>query len=469
MLVKIKILLKVEEIFILEMVFKSSLYLILDYFSGKLILMKRALVFLLVVLGIPVQAQFRNILLDEGSPTNRACEPSIAVSLKDPKIIVAGSVLNNVYYTSDGGATWKTSKLKSSMGVWGDPVVISDFKGKFYYFHLSDPTGKNWASEEILDRIVVQESDDNGETWSDGAAIGLNHPKDQDKEWAIADRKGKLYVTWTQFDKYGSKDPACQSNILLSSSTNGKKWSPPIVISQTPGDCIDDDNTTEGAVPAVTADGKSVFVAWANAGKIYFDRSLDGGGTWLKNDIIVTEQPGGWSMNIPGLDRCNGMPVLVCDVTKKTQQSGILYLVWADQRNGENDTDIWMMRSINYGDNWTSPMRINNDGPGKHQFLPWVTTDPTTGYIYIVYYDRRDHADNSTDVYLAYSTDAGTTFKNVKISETPFIPTTETFFGDYTNISANKGVIAAIWTRMDSGKTSVMTAIIKHEELEKQK
>lgn len=420
-----------------------------------------------VMIGLTVHAQFKNIVLDEGGPNNRACEPSIAVSLKDPKIIVAGSVLNNVYYTVDGGTTWSASKLTSSMGVWGDPVVISDFKGNFYYFHLSDPTGKNWASEEILDRIVVQESNDDGKTWSDGAGIGLNHPKDQDKEWAIADRKGNLYVTWTQFDKYGSKDPTCQSNILLSSSSNGKKWSEPVVLSQIPGNCIDDDGTTEGAVPAVTADGKGVFVAWANAGKFYFDRSLDGGSTWLRNDIMIGEQPGGWSMEIPGLNRSNGMPVLVCDNNKKSNQSGLLYLVWADQRNGENDTDIWMMRSVNFGDNWTMPLRINDDGAGKHQFLPWVTIDPTTGYLYVVYYDRRNYTDNSTDVYLAYSTDAGTTFKNIKISETSFTPTPETFFGDYTNVSANEGVIAAIWTRMDNGKNSVITTIFKHEDLEK--
>src|SRR5688572_24914526 len=135
----------------------------------------------LIVFLQQAKAQFKNILLDTGSPDNRACEPSIAISLDDPKIIVAASVLNNVYYTSNGGLSWEKSKLTSPMGVWGDPVVISDFKGNFYYFHLSDPTGKNWASEEILDRIVLQQSTDDGKTWSEGSSIGFNHPKDQDK------------------------------------------------------------------------------------------------------------------------------------------------------------------------------------------------------------------------------------------------------------------------------------------------
>lgn len=412
-------------------------------------------------------AQFKNILLDPGSTAYQACEPSIAISLKDPNMIVAASSLNNVYYTSNGGFSWQKSKLTSSLGVWGNPVVIADFKGNFFYFHLSDPTGKNWASEEVLDRIVVQESNDYGITWSEGVSIGLNHPKDQDKEWAIADRKGNIYVAWTQFDKYGSDDGTCQSNILLSSSPNGKKWSRPIQISKVSGDCRDDDNTAEGVVPAVSADGIQVYVAWANQGKIFLDRSFDGGKTWLNNDIEIAEQSGGWSMKIPGLDRCNGRPVLVCDNTKKGGLSGALYMVWADQLNGENDTDIWFTRSMNFGDNWSQPIRINNDGLGKQQFLPWMTVDPATGHIYIVYYDRRSYDDLQTDVYLGYSTDGGLNFKNVRISEKPFVPSEEVFFGDYINISASQGVIAPIWTRMDNKQTSVWTTIIKQEELDK--
>ncbi len=59
-------------------------------------------------------------------------------------------------------------------------------------------------------------------------------------------------------------------------------------------------------------------------------------------------------------------------------------------------------------------------------------------------------------------------FKNVKISETPFTPVDSAFFGDYNNIAAHKGIITPIWTRMDDGKTSVWTAVIKQSELIKE-
>jgi hypothetical protein len=422
---------------------------------------------LLVIALIPLLAysQFKNIKLDEQSGDgDYICEPSIAINPRYPNNIVAASVLNNIYFTKDGGTTWQKREVKSSMGVYGDPALIADDGGHFYFFHLSDPThGKGGYDSEKLDRIVVQRSSDGGDTWTDGEGIGFNHPKDQDKEWPAVDSKGNLFLTWTQFDKYGDTSPDCKSHIMLSISRNGKKWSEPIQLSQLPGNCVDDDNTAEGAVPAVV-DGR-VFVAWSNQGKLFLDRSFNGGNTWLNNDITIGQQPGGWDFKIPGHDRCNGMPVLMVDKSKSPLR-GTLYLVWADQRNGEGNTDVWFMRSSNFGDNWSNAIRINNDNSNRHQYLPWMCVDDVTGYVYIVYYDRRDYDDMRTDVYVAYSVDGGQNFKNVKISESPFIPDETKFFGDYTNISAHKGVIAPIWGRMDNGKMSVWTSIIKHEDLE---
>jgi hypothetical protein len=146
---------------------------------------------------------------------------------------------------------------------------------------------------------------------------------------------------------------------------------------------------------------------------------------------------------------------------------GSLYVLWTDQRNGENDTDIWMTRSANRGDNWSSPVKVNQDKGGKHQFLPWMTVDQMNGILYVVYYDRRNYDDNQTDVYLAWSMDGGNSFSEAKISEAPFTPDATRLFAEYTNLSAHKNIIAPIWTRMDAGKTKVMTTIIKQEDLVK--
>lgn len=163
------------------------------------------------------------------------------------------------------------------------------------------------------------------------------------------------------------------------------------------------------------------------------------------------------------------MPMLIIDNTKKSTLTGALYLAWADQLRGEKDTDIWFTRSMNFGDNWSQPARINNDVPGKHQYLPYMTLDSETGALYILYYDRRNYINETTDVYLAFSKDAGATFRNVKISEVPFISDSTVSIGNYIGISAHAGVITPVWTRTENGKSSVWTSIIRQDELDKLK
>lgn len=393
------------------------------------------------------------------------CEPSICINPTNPDNIVAGTILDRVYYSKDGGKTWTYKVLKSSYGVFGDPVVIADTKGNFYYLHLSSPDGKGWQSDKILDRIVCQKSEDGGKTWSDGGYMGFHHPKDQDKQWAVVNpTNDEIYATWTQFDKYDSRDPKDSTHILFAkSSDGGQTWSESVRINQIGGDCLDDDNTTEGAVPAVGPNGE-IYVAWSLHEKIYFDKSLDGGKTWQKQDQVIAEQPGGWSISIPGINRCNGFPVTACDLSNSPHR-GTIYVNWSDQRNGEKDTDIWLSKSTDGGKTWSEAKRVNDDPAGKQQFFNWMSIDPITGYIYIVFYDRRNYFDEQTDVYLATSTDGGETFVNEKISESPFRPTPLVFFGDYNNISAYNGVVRPIWTRLDQGKHSIWTALIDKRDL----
>lgn len=404
-------------------------------------------------------ASFKNIRIASQKTGMAPCEPSIAISKKNPKNIVAGVILDRALPTTDGGATWGDVTLSSPHGVFGDPTLLSDHLGHFYYFHLSNTGGDGW-----IDRIVCQKSTDGGKSWTPGAGIGHNPPKDQDKQWAaVHPTKAQLVVTWTQFDTYGSKDPRDTSNIMFSQSVDGgETWSEALRINDISGDCVDSDKTTEGAVPTITSDG-TIHVVWSVNDVIFHDLTKDGK-KWLANDRPIARHYGGWDMDIPGVNRSNGMPVLMSDNSDGANK-GNLYVVWGDKRLAETDADILFMRSTNGGQTWSSPMTINKDRSGRHQFLPWMAVDQTTGYVYILYYDRRAYEDNRTDVYLAYSTDGGKTFIERKISESAFTPTAQAFLGDYNNISAHAGVITPIWTRMDSGQTTVWTAVIKQADL----
>jgi hypothetical protein len=328
------------------------------------------------------------------------------------------------------------------------------------YAHLSNPSDNAFRSKDFLDRIVVQKSLDEGKTWSDGSYPPSDHAKDHDKHWINTNpNTAEVIMTWTEFDKYGSKDSLDKSKILFSKSDDyGDTWSKAKVISQFEGDCIDSDETTEGAVPAIGVDG-SYFVSWSYGEKIYFDKSSDNGNTWLANDKIIATQPGGWDFSVEGIGRCNGMPITEVDHSNGPHR-GTIYVNWSDQRNGESDTDIWIIKSTDNGNTWSKAKKVNDDDSKKQQFFSWMDVDPVTGFIYIVFYDRRNHSDDGTDVYLAYSTDGGESFVNKKISEEPFHCNKSIFFGDYNDISAYGGKIRPIWTRLDNFKLSVMTALI---------
>ncbi len=397
--------------------------------------------------------QYQNIVIDsEGSPE----EPSIMINPNNPDQLVAGSNIDNYYYSEDGGYTWTKGTLVSTVnGVWGDPCIIVDTAGTFYYFHLANPPAGSW-----IDRIVAQKFDFTTHTWTDGTYTGKNGTKAQDKAWAVVDSStNAIYVTWTQFDSYGSPSPDFISIILFSKSTdNGETWSTPVRINKTAGDCIDSDNTVEGAVPAVGPNGE-IYVAWAGPDGIVFDRSLDGGDTWLEDDIFISDQPGGWDYNIPGIYRANGLPITCCDLSNSPYR-GTIYVNWTDARNGDNDHDVWIAKSTDGGDTWSAPIKVNDDPAGKEQFFTWMTIDGANGDVYVVFYDRRNYSDNNTDVYIARSTDGGETFQNIKISESPFLPYSSVFFGDYTNITAYDGKVRPIWTRLQDGYLSVLTAIV---------
>ncbi|MFH0865898.1 MAG: sialidase family protein [Bacteroidota bacterium] len=405
------------------------------------------------IYSITVFSQHKNILI---SNQNSPEEVTICINPKKPNQVAAGANITSFYFSGDTGKTWRSGELESPYGVWGDPVIIADTFGHFYYFHLSNPENGNW-----IDRTVCQKSYDGGITWTPGTFSGLNGKKAQDKHWATVDPKtNNIYVTWTQFDKYGSKSKQDSTNILFTSSFDaGKTWTTPVRINQEAGRCLDDDMTVEGAVPCVGANGE-IYVSWAGNKSIHFDKSLDSGKTWLANDILVSDMPGGWDFSVPGMQRCNGMPVTACDISNSPHK-GTIYINWSDQRNGENNTDIWIAESTDGGSTWTSPKKVNTDTVSRHQFFTWMAIDQTNGNIYIVYYDRRNYSDNTTDVFLAFSTDGGETFKDVKISERSFSPYGFVFMGDYNNIAVYNNIIRPIWTTMDLNfRLSIWTAII---------
>jgi hypothetical protein len=154
-----------------------------------------ALVALISTLLMSKSTHAQAVKIHEGTAFKSGiCEPSISVDPTNKNNIYAGSILNNFYQSTDAGATWTISTITSPHGVWGDPCIITDYSGRTYYFHLSDPEGTNWQSDRILDRMVCQSKDGPEDHFNEGSFTQINGKK-HDKEWAAVHPSN-----WTQLD-----------------------------------------------------------------------------------------------------------------------------------------------------------------------------------------------------------------------------------------------------------------------------
>src|SRR3954462_12014209 len=101
--------------------------------------MKQVLFVVLLFASAIIHAQHINVQI---SAANSPEEPSITINPKTPRYLAAGSNIRNAYYSSDTGRTWNAFLLSSNThGVYGDPALICDTLGNFYFFHLADPPG----------------------------------------------------------------------------------------------------------------------------------------------------------------------------------------------------------------------------------------------------------------------------------------------------------------------------------------
>ena len=389
---------------------------------------------------ISAQAQFVNVKLDSGQSYG---ECSIIMNPKNINQIIGGSNLNQVYRSIDGGTTWSRQTVNAA-GDNGDPVAAVDTNGNFYFGHLHGAQDGN----------SCYRSSDAGLTWNFRNNFGTTNVYDDDKEWLLVDwspnspYKNTMYSTWAEFDSYSSSLSTDSSRILLSRSNDGgMSWTAPVRLSRQGGNC--GFNAIKGSVPAIGPNGE-LYITWcgktisASSSSVWFQKSLDGGATWMMQDKIVDTQGPTWYYSVPGFVYGTGFPGIATDVSGG-QHNGNIYVTWCDQRNGANNTDIFLARSTDGGTTWNTVM-VNNDNTGKHQSHPWVCVDQTSGAVYMVWYDKRNYSDMNSDVYLGWSYDGGLTFSQAKINTVSATPPNSNLWTDYIGITAHGGKIHPIWS-----------------------
>jgi hypothetical protein len=410
---------------------------------------------------LPVPFVNYNISRDS-APQN---EPSVKMNKKNPNFVVAAwrdfstgvnPPVRRVGYSRsiDGGLTWAPMQLlpvvDPSHPRASDPAVCMDANGNFYIVTISIDVNNNNGE------ILIYKSTDGGVTFPIYSIASGGGGNFEDKEYIVCDLtkgsspyKNTLYISWTRFGG--------NSGIKMIKSTNGGiNWS-------TLSNVSDAANQGQGSDPAVGPNGE-VYVVWVGGtfsdDIIYFDKSTDGG-TSFNTDKIIAQ---GTTPNITISSSGVTFPSIAVD-NSGGPRNGYIYVTWCDARNG--DADVFLSRSTNGGDNWSSPVRINNDsiGNGKLQCWPWIAVNDS-GYIAVLFYDSRNTPANDViEAYLAVSRDGGLTFTNDLLSSeqsTTNSPNTDVRFGDYIGIDYQGSRIVPVWVdeRTGSFNMEVYTAQI---------
>jgi len=390
-------------------------------------------------------------------------EPAVAVDPNDAQHVLA-VFQDNVHasYSQDAGRTWHAAEgvAPANYRVSGDVSTAFDAKGHAFVCYIAfDKLGSfnYWAHGASRNGVFVRRSLDGGKTWEVEHSAVSELPTApgipfEDKPSIVSDTSqsrysGNLYVGWTRWT-------LTDSEIVLSrSSDDGKTWSKPVEIDRHPGLPRDDNGAAEGFAGVVGPDG-TLYAVWSQDNEIVFTTSRDGGQKFSRARGILHTAP--IMFAVETLERANGFPQIAMDA-----RSGQLYVTWSDYRNG--DLDVFISSSSDGGKKWSAPTRVNNDAVhnGAEQFFQWLAVDPVDGAVNVIFYDRRQSAQNrdprSKDpqnkdaqskaqiVVLASSTDGARSFQNYAWTSEPF-EAGGVFFGDYSGIAASSGRVYGVWT-----------------------
>lgn len=405
-------------------------------------------------------------------------ETPISVDGKDSRRLVAGANdYSNIpktgdsscgnYASTDRGTTWHdvgTGYQPVTLPAAGDPATAFDANGTAYFVCLAFDRNTNSSGIFVAkSRDLFTITPTTPVIITDGSTGLFN-----DKEFVGIDSRddsryrGRIYVTWTQFDFSGPNGGYVASPILISYSSNGgATWSVPRAV--TPPDLY----ANQGSVPAVGRNGE-LLVVFENfntptyVNQVMVAKSLDGGRTFerpVKVDDLFDVCPrivfGSCSLNNSEF-RVNSFPSIAIG------DDGTAHVVWNDSRNGK--AEIRYSSSSNGGRRWSASSLVSPNATSGDQVFPWVTTDED-GKAQVVYYDRRDDPNNYLlNTYVSSQRDRrfGAALRVSEVSSDPYYGGFGgSFIGDYNGIAAGGGQAHPIWTDTRRHAQDAMTATVE--------
>ena len=364
----------------------------------------------------------------------------------------------DAFSSDDYGQSWEGIMTGAGKTNNGDPAAAISFTGWRYIGRISLDRGQS-----------VAYSKDQGRTWKE-VTVATVPPEtygilDKNHLWVdnaeSSPFRGHLYTGWTDFI-HNSPDSA---QVQVSrSSDGGQSWSTPVAISRD----VHAGNFNHGVNLQAGPSGEvyavwSIYDTWPSDEKaIGFALSVDGGGTFVPSKRIIGNIKG-IRLSLTGKHmRVNSFPSMAVDLSTGPGR-GTIYVAWANIGfpgvNTGNDIDIYMIRSSDQGQTWSSPVKVNQDPPGlgKQHYFPWITCDPVTGGLCALYYDDRNVSQTECETFVSYSYDGGLSWTDFKVSDVSFTPEpipglTFDYFGDYIGIQSMNMKVYPAWTDNRDGR-----------------
>jgi len=396
------------------------------------------------------------------SEVNISIDPTNSNNILVSAQTLPGNSLQGYYYSNDGGKTWHGSDhLPNSAYGRGDPCTAFDAQGNGYLVSMS-PDANQPLNNKYPDGYYVQKTTDHGISWQPQVR-GYGPVRGFDKEMIGVDNspgslfKNNFYCAWTEFT--GTITGYVKFNSLPAGSST---FSPAIILRG--------NNGLGQGVNVQTGPKGEVYVCWADypgslpATGIGFVKSLDGGKTFSPASIAFSYSG---IREVKGYDsrfnsRVNDFPSMAVDKSCGTHR-GRIYIAYP---TGGAGTSVLQVRySDDQGTTWSQPKTVSISG-ATQSFFPWITVDDSTGIVCIVYYAFDTSVKWETDTYLAYSSDGGETFNNIKVSDVshitaPIAPYSGGYAGDYIGVAAYGGKAYPAWMDDRNGTWQVYVSPVR--------
>jgi hypothetical protein len=403
-----------------------------------------------------VRGNFQSIQVNiDGAGNNivgdAANEPSMAIDPTDPNNIVIGwrqfdTIASNFRqagyaYSHDGGATWTFPGVLQPGQFRSDPVLVADSLGTFFYYSLSTTTN----AEMFI-------SFDKGINWSGPIpAFG------GDKTWMNADTTGgqgndHVYTLWN------SQFSCCGGGTDFTRTTDGG-------------------NNYDGPF-AMPSKAKWGTVDVGPGGEVYVVGTRVTGTAFPQPHLIMKSSNAQNAAQNPTWEQTTGINLGGNTITGATPNpGGLAGQVWVavDRSGGATDGNVYVLGSVDPGGadpldlnfvrstddaaSFSSPLRINRDGIGNYQWFGAMSVAPN-GRIDVTWYDTRTDGNAQTsEVWYAYSDDAGLSFSEG-------LPVTPSFnslvghpnqnkIGDYTHMISDADGAALTYSATFNGEQDV--------------